>query len=110
MSRRALARNLPSVVLFAMLLAACSCSQTLKLMKDDSATVLAQQTISAPNPADKGAFAVKTLFYGSGTDKQRPEYGKDVTIKTKTVDASPFATSSRRRRIGILLRSQESAH
>ena len=76
----------------AVLLAACSCSQTLKLMKDDSATVLSQQTITAQNPADKGTFAVKTLFYGSGTDKQRPEFGKDVTIKTKTVDVSPFAT------------------
>jgi len=74
------------------LLAACGCSQALKLMKDDSATVLSQQTITAANPADKGAFTVKTLFYGSGTDKQRPEFGKDVTIKTKTVDASPFAT------------------
>src|SRR5262245_4222497 len=71
---------------------ATRCSQPLKLMKDDSATVLSQQTITAPNPADKGTFTVKTLTYGSGTDIQRPEFGKDVTIKTKTVDVSPFAT------------------
>ncbi len=80
------------IAIAATLAVACGCSQTLKLMKDDSATVLAHQTITAPNPADKGTYAVKTLFYGSGTDKQRPEFGKDVTIKTKTVDASPFAT------------------
>ena len=73
-------------------LATARCSQPLKLLKDDSPTVLASQTISAGNPADKGTFAVKTLTYGSGTDIKRPEYGKDVTIKTKTVDASPFAS------------------
>ena len=52
----------------------------------------------ARTPANKGAFTVKTLSYGSGTDKQRPEFGKDVTIKTKTVDASPFATITEARR------------
>ena len=71
---------------------AIGCSQPLKLMKDDSPTVLSQQTISAQNPAERGTFTVKTLTYGSGTDIRRPEYGKDVTIKTKTVDASPFAS------------------
>ena len=68
------------------------CSQALKLMDDDSATVLARHTIDAPNPAERGPFPVKQLFYGSGTDKQRREYRDDVTIKTKTVDVSPFAT------------------
>jgi len=81
-----------SAAVVGILLATYGCSQALKLMKDDSATVLSQQTITATNPADKGPFVVKTLFYGSGTDKQRPEFGKDVTIKTKTVDVSPFAT------------------
>jgi dienelactone hydrolase len=71
--------------------ALAGCTATLKLAKDDSATVLAHQTINAPNPADTGSFTVKYLTYGSGTDK-RLEYGKDVTIKTKTVDVSPFAT------------------
>lgn len=68
------------------------CTAALKLAKDDSAEVLAHQTISAPNPADRGTYAVKQLTYGSGTDKQRPEYREGVTIKTKTVDVSPFAT------------------
>lgn len=64
----------------------------LKLAKDDSATVLARQTLTVPNPADTGPFTVKQLTYGSGTDKQRPEYREGVTIKTKTVDVSPFAS------------------
>jgi dienelactone hydrolase len=72
--------------------AGAGCTAALKLAKDDSATVLAQQKITAPNPSETGSFAVKQLTYGSGTDKQRPEYGKNVTIKTKTVDVSPFAS------------------
>lgn len=68
------------------------CTAALKLATDDSSKVLAQQTITAPNPADTGAFKVKFLTYGAGTDKQRREYREDVAIKTKTVDVSPFAT------------------
>jgi dienelactone hydrolase len=68
------------------------CSQALKLATNDSATVLSQQTITAPNPAERGTHAVKTLFYGSGTDQRRPEFNAGVAIKTKTVDVSPFAT------------------
>ena len=71
---------------------AAGCRATLKLATDDSATVLAHQSITAPNPADRGTFAVKTLTYGSGTDLQRREYREDVAIKTKTVDVSPFAS------------------
>jgi len=74
------------------LVSIAGCTAALKLAKDDSAEVLAHQTINAPNPADTGPYAVKQLTYGSGTDKQRPEYREGVTIKTKTVDVSPFAT------------------
>lgn len=80
------------VFVAAVSLAIAGCTATLKLAKDDSADVLSRQTISAPNPALKGMFSVKYLTYGSGTDKQRPEYGTGVAIKTKTVDVSPFAT------------------
>ena len=86
----AITRRVTIVVLAA--LAAGGCSQALQLMKDDSKDVLSKQTISAPNPADRGPHTVKTLFYGSGTDKQRREYREEVTIKTKTVDASPFVS------------------
>jgi dienelactone hydrolase len=42
----------------------------------------------APDPSLPGNYEVGTLIYGSGTDIKRPEYGKDVDIKTKPVDAS----------------------
>jgi len=47
------------------------CTQALELTKDDSPVVLSHQLITAPNPGDRGTFAVKTLYYGSGTDKRR---------------------------------------
>ena len=87
-----MARRSAIVVGAAALVAAAGCTQPLKLMKDDSASVLSHQTIQAWNPGNPGTFTVKTMFYGSGTDKQRPEYREQVTIKTKTVDASPFAS------------------
>jgi len=69
-----------------------ACSQALKFSPDDSKTVLSQQTITAQNPAERGTHKVNTLFYGSGTDIRRREYKDGVSIKTKTVDASPFAS------------------
>jgi dienelactone hydrolase len=67
-----------------------SCAQPLKLTKDDSPVVLANQAIQAPNPGMPGPFQVRTLFYGSGTDKRRAEYRDSVKIKTKAVDGSAF--------------------
>lgn len=82
------------VLLVAMSTAAivAGCSQPLKFSKDDSATVLAYQTITAPNPADAGSFKVVRMFYGSGTDKQRAEFKDSVTYRTKSVDISPYVT------------------
>jgi hypothetical protein len=48
------------------------------------------QQVDAPNPASPGAFNVKTLTYGSGTDRTRTEYGPSAALKTNTVDASKF--------------------
>lgn len=79
-------------MLLALSVAAASCSQALKFAKDDSAEVLSKQTIAAPNPSERGPHVVKTMSYGSGTDKQRVEYRTGVTIKTKPVDVTPFAT------------------
>jgi hypothetical protein len=67
------------------------CAQKLKLATNDAPTVLARHTLQAPNPAEPGPFQVKTLFYGSGTDKNRREFRDSVAIKTKTVDGSKFA-------------------
>jgi drug/metabolite transporter (DMT)-like permease/dienelactone hydrolase len=47
-------------------------------------------SLSAPNPADSGSYKVKTLIYGSGADKRRPEFGPPVTLKTSTIDARPL--------------------
>ena len=69
-----------------------ACTQALKFSNDDSKVVLASQTISAPNPAEPGSFKVLRMYYGSGTDKSRPEFRDSVTYKTRTVDVSPFAT------------------
>lgn len=68
-----------------------ACAQKLKLATSDAPTVLARQTLQAPNPSEKGSFQVRTLYYGSGTDRRRPEYRDSVTLKTKTVDGSKFA-------------------
>jgi dienelactone hydrolase len=46
------------------------------------------EKLKAPDPSQPGNYEVGTLIYGSGTDIKRPEYGKDVDIKTKPVDAS----------------------
>ena len=64
-----------------------ACTQAMKVTKDDSPTVLAHQLITAPNPGEKGSFAVKTMYYGSGTDKRRAEY---ESIEKAQADASPF--------------------
>src|SRR4051812_12451992 len=76
----------------AILTIAGACTQALKLSPDDSKVVLAHQAIAAPNPGMPGSFKVKSMFYGSGTDKRRAEYRDSVTLKTPTVDGSPFVT------------------
>ncbi|HEY9227500.1 MAG TPA: hypothetical protein VIP11_12675 [Gemmatimonadaceae bacterium] len=78
--------------LAAVVLLAAACTQAVRLTKDDSPTVLSHQLITAPNPGERGSFAVKTMFYGSGSDKRRAEFRDSVTIKTRTVDASPFVS------------------
>ena len=48
-----------------------ACTQPLRLTPDDSRTGLSRTSISAPNPGDRGPYTVRTLYYGSGTDKQK---------------------------------------
>ncbi|MEP6729123.1 MAG: MFS transporter [bacterium] len=85
-SRRPLFRALIALALLA------SCTQPLKLAHDDSPVVLAHQTITAPNPGEPGPLKVNRLYYGSGTDKQRSVFRDSVTMKTKSVDISPYAS------------------
>jgi dienelactone hydrolase len=77
-----------NVACAAILLAACA--QRTVLTKDDSPVVLNGHAIQAPNPGLHGPLTVRTLFYGSGTDKRRAEYRDSVRIKTKPVDGSAF--------------------
>lgn len=67
---------------------AAACAAPLKLAQDDSAIVLADHTIEAPDPTVAGAHTVQRLYYGSGADRNRPEYRDSVTITTEPVDAS----------------------
>jgi dienelactone hydrolase len=57
---------------------------------DDSDVDLAHTTIAGPSTGDRGTYAVKFLYYGSGTDKNRPEYRDSVTIKTRPVNGTAF--------------------
>jgi dienelactone hydrolase len=50
--------------------------------------LLEDKTLELPNPGLPGTFAVKTLTYGSGRDLRRDEYGKDVTLLSRSVDGS----------------------
>ena len=68
-----------------------ACAQPLKLARDDSPVVLAGMTLNAPNPSERGPHAVRTLYYGSGTDRRRREFRDSIAIKTATVDGSKFA-------------------
>ncbi len=49
--------------------------------------------LTLPNPSQPGTFAVKTLCYGSGTDRHRLEYGRDAAIRTQPVDGSALVQS-----------------
>ncbi|NEP62233.1 MAG: hypothetical protein F6K31_35735, partial [Symploca sp. SIO2G7] len=49
---------------------------------------LADKTLPLLNPANKGNYTVKSLTYGSGVDRNRAMFGSEVTIKSRSVDAS----------------------
>jgi dienelactone hydrolase len=63
------------------------CRGSLQVTPSDADVVLARQTLDAPDPGQPGPYAVRTLYYGSGTDRNRPEYRDSVTITTEAVDA-----------------------
>lgn len=72
-------------------LAATACVQPLRLARDDSATVLAHQSIEAPDPSRPGPLGVRTLYYGSGRDRRRAVYRDSVTLRTTPVDGGKLA-------------------
>lgn len=67
-----------------------SCRPASLLVHDDSDVDLAHTTIAGPSTGERGSDAVKFLYYGSGNDKNRPEYRDSVTIKTRPVNATAF--------------------
>jgi dienelactone hydrolase len=81
-----------TLAVFGLAVGAVSCAQSLKLSPDDSPRVLSQQLLDAPNPANPGPLEVRSFYYGSGTDAQRPQFKDSVTLKTKPVDASAFVS------------------
>lgn len=81
--------------LLAMLLVTAACTPALQLTPSDADVVLSVQTLDAPDPGQPGSYDVLTLFYGSGTDKNRPEYRDSVAITTPTVDVSKMVDLGR---------------
>ena len=61
---------------------------TARLIREKQPNAAMPPALRAPNPAGPGSNGVKTLFYGSGTDRRRAEYGSSVALRTPTVDAS----------------------
>jgi dienelactone hydrolase len=47
-------------------------------------------TSSLQDPSMPGGYATKTLYYGSGTDRHRKEFGAETDIITSTVNANPY--------------------
>jgi hypothetical protein len=46
--------------------------------------------LDLPDPSQPGRYAVRTLTYGSGTDRRRAEFGAGASLRTRSVDGSPF--------------------
>ena len=69
-----------------------ACTPALRLTPTDADVVLSRHVLQAPDPGQPGPRSVLTLYYGSGTDKNRPEYRDSLTITTETVDASKLVS------------------
>ena len=82
----------PAASLAAALSLTTACAGSLELTPSDAATVLSGHHLDHPNPALPGPHDVLTLYYGSGTDRNRPEYRDSVAIVTETVDASKLVS------------------
>ncbi len=51
--------------------------------------------LAAEDPSRRGPHVVRSLTYGSGTDRRRSEYGHGVTLRTEPVDASALVKNLR---------------
>ncbi|MHC4438336.1 MAG: hypothetical protein ACYS3S_13325, partial [Planctomycetota bacterium] len=80
--------RVPLVILLSFILAGCG--TTSHLVDISYLNDYQVEPIGAPDPSQDGPYSYRTYFYGSGEDKHRKEYGKDVDFKTESVDANPF--------------------
>ena len=78
----------PLVILFSLVLAGCG--TTSHLVDISYLNDYQVKPIDAPDPSLDGPYSYRTYFYGSGDDKHRKEYSKDVDFKTEPVNANPF--------------------
>lgn len=53
-----------------------------------------QVRVTQPDPSQPGSFPVKTLTYGAGTDRFRPEFAEEADLRARTVDGSRFLFGS----------------
>jgi dienelactone hydrolase len=53
-------------------------------------TTTAVVPLAAPDPSQPGTYRVSTLSYGSGNDRHRDAYGKQVSVVTTPVDGAHF--------------------
>ncbi len=83
-----LRRTLGAWSLFMITPALNACMGAVELAPDDSPEVLSRHLLEAPSPLERGPFQVKSLYYGSGTDKNRAEYRDSVAFIAPRVDAS----------------------
>ncbi len=82
----------PLILVAAALALMTGCYAPMILTESDADVVLANQAISGPSPAEKGAYEVGYLTYGSGTDINRPGFADSVVIVTDSVDGSDLLT------------------
>ncbi len=54
----------------------------------DTAVPARAAALGMEDPSKPGRYRVLRLTYGSGSDRHRPEYAAQVTIRTRTVDGS----------------------
>ena len=57
--------------------------------------------LAAADPSKPGPYRVLTLTYGSGTDRWRPEFGREVDLQAPTVDATPFVEGNEGWTVGV---------
>ncbi len=82
---------MPPLLLLLVLLFLGGCASTPPVVESDHPRVLGQQVVEGEAPSTPGPWTVGFLTYGSGDDRQRPEYAEEVAFTTTAVDASKMA-------------------